>query len=233
MRSDGHGSIVSAMSPAVCQTLKRAFDIALTIVSLPAIIPLLLVAGLVALLVQGRPLFYISSRYVAVDRSIKIYKFRSMVLDAGSPKYGLRERFMRDGYLDIPIECEVYTRFGRMLERSQIVELPQILHVLFHGMSWVGNRALPEGNVRLLSQFSGWEERFDSPCGLTGISQVVGKMNLTPIQRITLECLYARVFKTGNVLKCDLFIILATVRLIIVDRCMSYEEAIALLNRCL
>ena len=221
------------MRPTVGQALKRALDIALTLAILPMVVPLLLLVTLIALLGQGRPLFYISSRYVAVGRSISIYKFRSMVLDARSPKYRLQERFMRDGYLDIPIDCDVYTPFGRFLERSQIVELPQILHVLFQGMSWVGNRALPEANVRLLSQFPGWEERFDSPCGLTGVSQVVGKMNLTPIQRITLECLYSRVYKTGKLLQCDLFIILATVRLIVVDRCMSYEEAVALLKRCL
>lgn len=140
---------------------------------------------------------------------------------------------MRDGYLDIPIDCDVYTPLGRVLERTQIVELPQVLHVLLHGMSWVGNRALPEENIRLLNQFPGWQERFDSPPGLTGISQVVGKMNLAPLQRITLERMYARVFKTGNVLKCDAFIILATGWLIIFDRCMSYDEAVALLERCL
>jgi len=221
------------MSPVVCQALKRAFDVGLTIACLPVIGPLVLVVSLIVLAVQGRPVFYVSPRYVAVGRAIRIYKFRSMVLDAGSPKYQLRERFMRDGYLDIPIDCDVYTPLGRVLERTQIVELPQILHVLFHGMSWVGNRALPEENVRLLGRFPGWEERFESPCGLTGISQVVGKMNLTPLQRITLECLYTRVFKTGNVVKCDLLIILATIRLIVFDRCLKYDEAVALLNRCL
>jgi lipopolysaccharide/colanic/teichoic acid biosynthesis glycosyltransferase len=221
------------MIPAIFQSLKRAFDIGLTLACLPVVGPLLLVVSAIALVVQGRPLFYVSPRYVSVDRKIMIYKFRSMVLDARSPKYRLRERFMRDGYLDIPIDADVYTPLGRVLERVQIVELPQIVHVLFDGMSWVGNRALPEENVRLLGQFPGWEERFESPCGLTGISQVVGKMNLTPLQRITLERMYSRVYKTGNVLKCDLFIILATLRLIVFDRCMSYDEAVALLQRCL
>src|SRR5688572_21365272 len=178
------------MSPVVCQTLKRVFDIGFSIACLPFVGPLLLVVGLIALLVQGRPLFYISPRYVAADRTVRIYKFRSMVLDARDPKHQLRERFMRDGYLDIPIDSDVYTPLGRVLERTQIVELPQILHVLLHGMSWVGNRALPEENIRLLAQFPGWEERFDSPPGLTGISQVVGKMNLAPLQRITLERMY-------------------------------------------
>lgn len=223
----------SDAGPAACRALKRTFDVLATVFALPVVVPIIGLTSLVVLLVQGRPLFYISPRYVAKDRAVPIYKFRSMVLDAGTPRYRLRERFMRDGYLDIPIDCEVYTPLGRILERTQIVELPQMLNVIVDRMSWVGNRALPEENVRMLGQFPGWEARFDSPCGLTGISQVVGKMNLTPLQRITVECLYSRVYEEGNVLKCDLFIILATLRLILLGRAMRYEDAIALLHRCL
>jgi lipopolysaccharide/colanic/teichoic acid biosynthesis glycosyltransferase len=221
------------VSATACQLVKRALDIGVATVSLIVVIPLIAAVCAMALLMQGRPLFYVSPRYVSSSRAVRIYKFRSMVQDARSPRFRLADRFMRGGYLDIPIECEVYTPLGRLLERTQIVELPQVLNVLIDGMSWVGNRALPEENIRMLSQFPGWQERFESPCGLTGISQVIGKMNLTPHQRITVECLYSRVYKQGNVLKCDLLIVLATVRLIVFDRFMSYNNAIALLNRCL
>ena len=84
----------------------------------------------------------------------------------------------------------------------------------------------------MLSVFPGWEQRFDSPSGLTGISQVVGKLNLTPKERIDIECLYSDVYKNGNVLKCDLFIILSTIKLIIFNQCMEYENAVDLLKRC-
>lgn len=221
------------MTATAYRTVKRALDLGLTTVSLVVTIPLMATVCLMALLLQGPPLFYVSPRYVSSSRAVRIYKFRSMVHDARSPRFRLADRFMRSGYLDIPIECEVYTPLGRLLERTQIVELPQILNVLIDGMSLVGNRALPEENIRMLSQFPGWEERFESPCGLTGISQVVGKLNLTPHERITVECLYSRVYKQGNVLKCDFLIVLATLRLIVFDRFMTYEEAVALLNRCL
>ena len=42
--------------------------------------------------------------------------------DAASPRYRLAERYMRNGYLDIPRECEVYTPIGRLLEKFQVVE---------------------------------------------------------------------------------------------------------------
>lgn len=221
------------VSPRVCRAAKRTFDLLFTAVMVTVAVPVMGIVCFLALLTQGVPLFYVSRRYISPTNAVKIYKFRTMAVDAATPKYRLQERFMRDGYLDIPIDCEVYTPFGRFLERTQIVELPQLLNVLLDRMSWVGNRALPAENIRLLSQFKGWEERFDSPCGLTGLSQVVGKLNLTPLQRITLECGYASVYKHGNVVKCDLLILLATLRLILTGRFTTYEEAIALITRCM
>lgn len=212
---------------------KRVADILITLISLLVAVPLLLVISLVSIVVQGFPVFYISERHTTKDKAVKIYKFRSMVTDATNIKYHLDELYMRDGYLDIPIDCEVYTVFGRILERTQIVELPQIYNVLINGMSWVGNRALPEENVRMLSVFPGWEQRFESPCGLTGISQVVGKDRLSPKERITIECLYSKVYKQGNVLKADFFIVVATIKLILFDTHVSYNDAVALLERCL
>ena len=44
-----------------------------------------------------------------------------MVKDANSEKYGLEKIYMKDGYLDIPIESEVYTPFGRLLEKTQTI----------------------------------------------------------------------------------------------------------------
>lgn len=212
---------------------KRIIDIGATLICLFFAVPLIFVITLISVLVQGLPVFYTSMRYVTKDKAVKIFKFRSMVTDATDEKYRLSERFMKDGYLDIPIDCEVYTPLGRILERTQIVELPQILNILINGMSWVGNRALPEENVRMLGHFPGWEERFESPCGLTGISQVVGKYCITPKQRIAIECLYSKVYKQGNVLKADILIVVATIKLILVDSNMSYDDAVALLESCL
>lgn len=212
---------------------KRFVDITVTVVSILIVMPLIIIISLISVVMQGFPVFYTSMRFVTKDKPVKIYKFRSMIRDATNEKYRLNDRYMKDGYLDIPIDCEVYTPLGRLLERTQIVELPQIINVLLNGMSWVGNRALPESNVKMLASFPGWEERFGSPCGLTGISQVVGKYNLTPKARITIECLYSKVYQQGNVLKADFFIVLATINLILFDKNMSYDDAVKLLESCL
>jgi len=216
------------------RVLKRSFDILVTAVLMLIFAPVFLCAAVLLLLTEGRPIFYISTRYIGLNRPVRVIKFRTMVRDARSPKYELKERFMRDGYLDIPLDCEVYTPVGRILERLQIVELPQLLNVLIDGMSLVGNRPLPKENVELLAQFPGWEKRFESPGGITGISQVVGKLNLTPAKRLRLESLYSKVYQEGNVFRCDCLIIWhTTAGVLLRNEGITLERSEALLLSCL
>ena len=211
--------------------LKRSLDILIAVPLLVLLAPVLLGAIVLLWLTEGRPIFYVSTRYIGLDKPVRVIKLRTMVRDATSPKYRLRERFMRDGYLDIPIDCEVYTPVGRILERLQIVELPQLLNVLFDGMSLVGNRPLPRENLELLSRLPSWERRFDSPAGITGISQVVGKLALTPPERLRLESLYSRVYLEGNIVMCDWQIVWVTVsRVFLHNQGIPLERAEKLLG---
>lgn len=212
---------------------KRSIDVIVSVSLLILFFPVFVIVVLAILLLEGRPIFYISKRHVSVDRCVPIAKFRTMVRDAKSPKYDLHGRFMKEGYLDIPVTCEVYTGIGRWLEKSQIVEILQLFNVLFHGMSLIGNRPLPLDNLRYLERFPDWQERFASPAGMTGISQVVGKFSLQPIDRLELEKLYSKVYREGNVLKCDLEIIFFTIRLIVTGKTIPIEYAFKLLRSCL
>jgi lipopolysaccharide/colanic/teichoic acid biosynthesis glycosyltransferase len=205
--------------------LKRLFDLIVACTLLLIMSPVLLLVALLILLLEGWPVLYISRRFIALNRSVPIFKFRTMVRDAKSSRYRLNERFMRDGYLDIPLECEVYTPIGRWLERTQFVEILQLLNVIFHGVSLIGNRPLPKENLELLKQFQGWEQRFNSPAGLSGITQVVGKMQQQPRERIELECLYSRLYQDGPIFRCDFIIIWHTIRLILFRKPLSSVDA--------
>lgn len=213
--------------------LKRGIDLLVSFSLLLVMFPVLLLVMLLILVLEGRPIFYFSRRHITADREVSIAKFRTMVRDAKSPKYNLNGRFMQDGYLDIPVTCEVYTGIGRFLEKSQLVEILQLFNVIFHGMSLIGNRPLPKDNLLYLQKFPDWTERFSSPAGMTGISQVVGKFNLQPSDRLELEKLYSRVYQEGNVLKCDLEIIFFTLRLIVTGKTIPIEYAFKLLRSCL
>ena len=209
---------------------KRLLDMLVAATLLVVLSPVIVLAILAIWITEGRPIFYISRRHVAPGRVVPVLKFRSMVRDAASSKYHLEERFMRAGYLDIPRDCEVYTPIGRLLEKYQVVELPQLVNVLFHGMSLIGNRPLPARNLEWLSRFDHWQERFDSPSGISGISQVVGKLALRPSQRMALEVAYSRLYRNGNVLKCDFWIFFYTLRFILFSRGIPIEQAFRMLD---
>ena len=188
--------------------------------------------------IQGRPIFYVSDRIVGLNKKIRIIKFRTMVKDALDPMWGLEEKYMKDGYLDVPIFSKVYTPFGRFLEKTQLVEILQIFHVLFNHMSFVGNRPLPEKNIELLKiKFPNtWQKRFGSPAGMTGITQVAGKFNLTSEQRLELESLYCKVYNEGNILKADAYIFFSTIILLLLKDASayrSYNSAKNVLTACL
>ncbi|MDQ6666071.1 MAG: sugar transferase [Acidobacteriota bacterium] len=218
---------------ALYRILKRAIDIVLSTFLLIALAPILLLVCILLLLFEGRPIFYNSRRYTEQNRSITVYKFRTMARDAKSDRYDLRGRFMREGFLDIPLTCEVFTPIGRLLERTQIVETPQFFNVIAGQMSLIGNRPLPRENVDLLKMHESWRGRFDSPAGISGIAQVVGKLNLQPAERLALETSYSDVYRNGNILKCDLVIFLYTIRAFFHSRFMSFDSAQSLLRRAL
>ena len=218
--------------------LKRIEDIIFSLLVLIILAPVLILFSIVSLLLQGWPIFYISKRIIGLNKEINIIKFRTMVRDAKSEKYGLEKKYMKNGYLDIPMESEVFTPIGRILEKTQLVEVPQVFAVLFGKISFVGNRPLPMKNVELLKKKfpEKWEERFNSPAGITGISQVVGKFILTSEQRLELEALYSKVYQEGNVLKADAYIFFSTIILLLLRNSVayrSYDSAKKMLLSCL
>ena len=217
---------------------KRIEDIFFSLLVLIIFTPVLILFSIVSLLLQGWPIFYISKRMIGLNKEINIIKFRTMVRDAKSEKYGLEKKYMKNGYLDIPMESEVFTPIGRILEKTQLVEVPQVFSVLFGKISFVGNRPLPRSNIKILKEKypETWKGRFNSPAGLTGITQIVGKFDLSPAQRLELECLYSKVYQEGNVLKADIYIFFSTIILLLLQNSSayrSYKSAKQVLLSCL
>lgn len=218
--------------------IKKVEDIIFSLSTLIVFLPIIIIIIILSFFIQGRPIFYVSERLVGLQKKIRIVKFRTMVKDALDPKWKLEEKYMKDGYLDVPISSKVYTPFGRLLEKTQLVEILQVFHVLFNRMSFVGNRPLPEKNVELLKKKfpDTWQERFKSPAGMTGITQVAGKFNLTSEQRLELESLYSKVYQEGNILKADAYIFFSTIILLLLKDASayrSYDSAKNVLTACL
>lgn len=183
--------------------MKRLIDLAIVLVAMPFWAPLLAVLALVKFIMDGAPLLYRSKRIGRHGKPFTVFKFRTMVDD---PKFISEQiaQLGRSGFEAIPLTSPVYTRTGRIFERFQFVELPQLINILRGDMSLVGYRPLPTGHVNKLEKDCGalaLNRRHLSSPGLTGFAQISGKATLTNQQRIAIELAESRFFETAGSLK--------------------------------
>jgi sugar transferase EpsL len=155
--------------------LKRLVDVAGAAVLLVLLLPLLgTVAALVAVS-MGRPVLFRQERPGLHGKSFTILKFRTMVeaTDAsGNP---------------LP-DAQRITRLGRLLRRTSLDELPELVNVLRGDMSLVGPRPLL---TEYLPRYSEEQmRRHDVRPGITGWSQVNGRNVLTWDEKFTLDVWY-------------------------------------------
>jgi exopolysaccharide biosynthesis polyprenyl glycosylphosphotransferase len=165
--------------------LKRAFDIALAAIGLVLASPLLLVVGLATLVDSGRPIFFRQTRAGERGRPFQMLKFRTMVKDAEAR---LPELVPFDD-LEAPMfklkTDPRVTRVGRLLRRTSLDELPQLVNVLRGEMSIVGPR--PE-QLDLVERYAPEHQfRLQVKPGITGPMQVYGRGELTFDERLAVE----------------------------------------------
>ena len=165
--------------------LKRAFDVAASAVALVVMIPVFLLVGLAIVLDSGLPIFFRQTRGGEGGRPLQMLKFRTMVRDAEAR---LPELVSFDELADPMFKLKAdprVTRVGRVLRRTSIDELPQLVNVLRGEMSVVGPR--PE-QLDLVERYAP-EHRFRLAVkpGITGPMQVYGRGELTFDERLAVE----------------------------------------------
>ncbi len=169
---------------------KRVFDIVVSLCALIILAPLLIVLGSFCFFLQGRPIFYRSTRVGQEGRRlISLWKFRSMVRNADQMKQqlaGMNHR--QDGPLFKVRNDPRVTPFGRFLRRFSLDELPQLWNVLKGDLSLVGPRPHLPQEVERYKQ----EERrvFAVKPGLTGLAQVSGRSDLNFEEEVKLDLSY-------------------------------------------
>jgi exopolysaccharide biosynthesis polyprenyl glycosylphosphotransferase len=171
--------------PASTLALKRLLDFVLAVLGLIVLSPVLLLVAAAVLFDNGLPIFFRQQRAGQYGRPFRIFKFRTMVRDAEAQ---LPDLVSFDD-LDEPIfklkQDPRVTRVGRLLRRTSLDELPQLLNVLRGEMSLVGPR--PE-LLDLVERYTPEHEfRLRVKPGITGPWQVFGRSELTFQERLAVE----------------------------------------------
>jgi exopolysaccharide biosynthesis polyprenyl glycosylphosphotransferase len=165
--------------------LKRVFDVVVAAVALVLTSPLFLLAGFAIVLDSGLPIFFRQIRGGERAHPFQMLKFRTMVRDAEARLPELvRFDELADPMFKLKADPRV-TRVGRVLRRTSIDELPQLINVLRGDMSIVGPR--PE-QLDLVERYSSEHQfRLQVKPGITGPMQVYGRGELTFDERLAVE----------------------------------------------
>jgi exopolysaccharide biosynthesis polyprenyl glycosylphosphotransferase len=168
---------------------KRAFDLVVGTVILLAAAPVMLAAALAVKLTSPGPVLFVQERYGLNKRRFRMYKFRSMVVDAEARLRELEHLNEQQGPIFKIRNDPRLTPVGRFLRRTSIDELPQLLNVLQGDMALVGPRPMSLRDVGLFSE--AWlMRRFSVRPGITGLWQVSGRSNLAFEDWVTLDLKY-------------------------------------------
>ncbi|MGH3277618.1 MAG: sugar transferase [Trebonia sp.] len=170
------------------QVVKDLFDRSAAALTLAALSPLMLSIALAIRLSDGGPALFTQTRVGKDGESFKIYKFRTMVVDAESRLAEIRGKNESDGMLFKIRRDPRITAIGARLRKSSLDELPQLINVLRGEMSLVGPRpALPEEAAKYADHV---RRRLVVKPGLTGMWQVNGRSELSWDETVRLDLRY-------------------------------------------
>lgn len=122
------------------EKIKRFFDICLSAAALVVLSPLLLVIAILIYLEDKGPVIYSQTRIGKDGRAFKLYKFRSMCVDADEKLKDLQKLNERDGPVFKIRDDPRVTKVGKFIRKTCIDELPQLVNIIKGDMSIVGPR---------------------------------------------------------------------------------------------
>ena len=122
------------------EKINRFFDICLSTAALVVLSPLLLVIAILIYLEDKGPVIYSQTRIGKDGRAFKLYKFRSMCVDADEKLKDLQKLNERDGPVFKIRDDPRVTKIGKFIRKTCIDELPQLVNIIKGDMSIVGPR---------------------------------------------------------------------------------------------
>ena len=191
--------------PRLYRALKRAMDLSLIVLCLPMLI-LAFIACMVALKLESprASVFFTQMRTGQRGQRFRMFKFRTMVPEAEELKRKLAH-LNKLQWPDFKVDDDPrVTRVGRLLRRSSLDELPQLINVILGEMSLVGPRPTSFGS----ETYEEWQKaRLEAIPGMTGLWQIAGRGDVEFDERVQIDMSYIE----RQSLSLDLLILLQTV----------------------
>ena len=169
--------------------VKRVFDVILTSCALIVLSPVFLMIAIAIRLDSRGPVIYGHCRIGKNGIPFKMYKFRSMVINADQLIDSFTPEQKKEYYENFKLEKDPrITKVGNFLRKTSLDELPQLINVLKGELSLVGPRPIVEAE---LEKYGTQKEKFLSVTpGVTGYWQANGRSDTTYEQRIEMELYY-------------------------------------------
>lgn len=193
--------------------MKRLTDLIFLILILPLITPLILLISVFIKTTSKGPVIFTQYRVGKHGKIFKIYKFRTMHIDAEKKL----EEIIKNNY-EINQEWKKFrkikndpriTKIGKFLRKTSFDELPQFLNVLKGEMSIVGPRPYLPTEIEEIKDHA--DIILSVLPGITGLWQVNGRNNKTFRERIKLDCFYVKKWSIWL----DLLIMLKTLKVML------------------
>lgn len=181
---------------------KRLFDILLSGIALVLLSPVLIITAIAIKIEDGGPIFFKQDRVTIGGKVFSILKFRSMIVDA--EKDGRPHPAGEDD--------DRITKVGRLIRPTRIDELPQLINIIKGDMAIVGPRPERVEHVeKYTKDIPEFTFRLKVKGGLTGVAQVFGKYNTSPLSKLKMDMYYI----TNYSLLLDLQIIFETIKILV------------------
>lgn len=191
--------------------LKRFIDIIIGTIGLIGCIPIFIIIGIAIKIDSKGPVFFKHKRIGKHGKKLEIYKFRTMIENAEEAMKNFTEEQKKEFAENFKLENDPrVTRVGKILRKTSLDELPQIINILKGEMSIIGPRPVVRSE---LEKYGSNQDKFLSVApGLTGYWAANGRSDVSYEERMALELYYVNnrslildmkiFFKTiGSVLK--------------------------------
>lgn len=211
---DGWGMLSFSSTPrnADALLLKRLIDVTVSVIVLAVHAPLLCIVAALIRAEDGGPILFRQDRSGLYGRTFRMYKFRSMVVDAEARKASLHGLNEMSGPVFKMKDDPRVTRVGRWIRRLSLDEFPQFWNVLRGEMSLVGPRPPLPAEVE---SYERWQmRRLSMKPGITCIWQVSGRSNVDFDAWMRLDLEY--IDNWGLFL--DFWLLLRTIPVVVVGR---------------